>query len=152
MEEITFKTEKGTVTIPALGFTNQSIYKIPIKKKKKPKNTYKFQGPVNFQHLINDCIEDGNFAFRINRDHCVWIGISKHYAVMEEWNKFGVRVFNSEFLVYRILLKDMQKVARIISDLENSIRMNKIRISRKLRKQRAAGKFSNQPETTVKVF
>ena len=42
------------------------IYQVPAGyalKKTEALSTYKFRGEINFQHLINDCIADGKFAF-----------------------------------------------------------------------------------------
>jgi len=126
------------------------IYQVPAGyalKKIEALSTYKFRGKINFQHLINDCIADGKFAF---------LATSRTGACFGTDTVFGggyeeVKVLGN-WHIYQLQNLKISTVIKELNRYKKSLEKKRVKIARKIRKQRASGEFSNQPETRVMVF
>jgi len=116
-------------------------------------NTYAFRGEINIEHLINDCIKDGKYAF---------------IAIGKETTTVGASVLVDRFCIPHIIdkelipcetfnigvidKKDTGKAIKFLKTVPGIINKQMSKIARKIHKDKKAGKFSHQPETKVIVF
>ena len=119
----------------------------------KKQNTYTFRGPINFDHLVNDCIRDGKHAF-MTVSEAVYIGISRQLPrfMLEVPVDHAFLSGCCSFNIIKISKKDISKVVPFLQKVESLIKKNDRKIAKAIAKDKKAGKFSFQPETRVSVF
>jgi len=114
--------------------------------------TYKFRGTINFDHLVNDCLVDGNLAFiTVDRDKA-YMGIlqSVNSEVFDALTGF-LKSFKSSLRCFDIYAVDKKMIGTAISTVTkccDNHRKEVKKLARKIHKENN----SNGPETKVMVF
>jgi len=130
------------------------IYQVPAGytlKKTEALSAYKFRGKINFQHLINDCIADGKFAFLVTSKTgaCFGTNIRDYKGLFGEYDEVEDL---GNWHIYQLQNLGIPTIIKTLNRYKKFIEKERVKIARKIRKQRASGEFSNQPETRVMVF
>jgi hypothetical protein len=120
-------------------------------------NTYHFRGPINFQHLCFECLNDKKQSFLALSKDTLYYGLYR--TVPEEAVKKLQSLTNSKrtkdtYLPYHVFACDKRSTTILMKELPELPKSKSVRrkLAKKLYKAKKAGDFSNKPETKVMVF
>ncbi len=123
-----------------------------------PTTTYTFRGKPNLPHLCFEAQAAKNDAFLIISASKAQIGISRSIDPKDLTTYEGmlpgrkINLYYLPYYIYNIEKSLIPDAIAILPDVKKQIKRYRRQLSRKLYKDRLAGKFSNKPETKIITF
>jgi len=118
---------------------------------------YKFQGPINFNHIVNDCLVDDKICFLAVSDNTAYFGVTRQltFNLLDKYRNYVKPTIINKGLAFHIFeiekrhisftLNFMKKLPKLLA---TDIKM----IRKRIFKDKKLGKFSNKKSTTVFVW